>query len=108
MEKVSSRTERQLEIVQKFADNKGRGTLLAATGFGKTFTAVMVILRMIKSRPDCKIIVVVPTINLKNQDPKCDLDYTANIARDCRIDFVMNNSFGFGGTNASLLLGKLQ
>ena len=42
MEEVSNRTERQLEIVQKFADNKGRGTLLAATGFGKTFTAVMV------------------------------------------------------------------
>ena len=37
MEKVSSRTERQLEIVQTFADNKGKGTLLAATGFGKTF-----------------------------------------------------------------------
>jgi len=67
MEKVSSRTERQLEIVQKFADNKGRGTLLAATGFGKTFTAIMVILRLLKSRPKGKVVIVVPTINLKNQ-----------------------------------------
>ena len=67
MEKVSSRTERQLEIVQKFADNKGRGTLLAATGFGKTFTAIMVIIRLLKSRPEGKVVIVVPTINLKNQ-----------------------------------------
>ena len=65
--KDSSRTSRQLEIVQKFADNKGRGTLLAATGFGKTFTAIMVILRLLKSRPQAKVIIVVPTINLKNQ-----------------------------------------
>ena len=65
--KDSSRTSRQLEIVQKFADNKGRGTLLAATGFGKTFTAIMVILRLLKSRPEAKVIIVVPTINLKNQ-----------------------------------------
>jgi len=67
MEKVSSRTERQLEIVQKFADNKGKGTLLAATGFGKTFTAIMVILRLLKARPNGTVIIVVPTINLKNQ-----------------------------------------
>tara|TARA_X000001388_G_scaffold65584_1_gene52087 strand:- start:39 stop:1217 length:1179 start_codon:yes stop_codon:yes gene_type:complete len=67
MEKISSRTERQLEIVQKFADSKGKGTLLAATGFGKTFTAIMVIIRLFKSRPDGKVIIVVPTINLKNQ-----------------------------------------
>jgi len=64
---TSSRTSRQIEIVQKFADNKGRGTLLAATGFGKTYTAIMVILRLLKSRPNAKVIVVVPTINLKNQ-----------------------------------------
>ncbi len=51
--------------------------------------------------------IIPPTINLKNQDPKCDLDYTANIARDCRIDFVMNNSFGFGGTNSSLIFKSL-
>jgi superfamily II DNA or RNA helicase len=67
MEKISSRTERQLEIVQKFADSKGKGTLLAATGFGKTFTAIMVIIRLFKSRPNSKVIIVVPTINLKHQ-----------------------------------------
>ena len=62
-----SRTSRQLEIVQKFADNKGKGTLLAATGFGKTFTAIMVIARLLKARPTGKIIIIVPTINLKAQ-----------------------------------------
>ena len=63
MEKISSRTERQLEIVQKFADSKGKGTLLAATGFGKTFTAIMVIIRLFRSRPNGKVNIVVPTIN---------------------------------------------
>jgi len=47
--------------------------------------------------------VVPPTINLENQDPACDLDYTANEARDARIKTVVSNSFGFGGTNGSLV-----
>lgn len=64
---TTTRTSRQLEIVQKFADNKGKGTLLAATGFGKTFTAIMVIARLLKARPAGKIIIIVPTINLKAQ-----------------------------------------
>ena len=63
---TSSRTSRQIEIVQKFADNKGRGTLLAATGFGKTYTAIMVILRLLKARPNAKVLVVVPTIIIFN------------------------------------------
>lgn len=65
--KTIGRTERQLQIVQKLADNNGKGTLLAATGFGKTFTAIMVIIRLIKARPAGKVIIVVPTINLKAQ-----------------------------------------
>lgn len=47
--------------------------------------------------------VVPPTINLDNQDPDCDLDYTANEARDANIKTVVSNSFGFGGTNGSLV-----
>lgn len=47
--------------------------------------------------------VVPPTINLDNQDPACDLDYTANEARDAKIEIAISNSFGFGGTNGSLV-----
>ncbi len=48
-----------------------------------------------------------PTINIFNQDPDCDLDYCANTARDMRIDYAMKNSFGFGGTNSSLVFAKI-
>lgn len=48
-----------------------------------------------------------PTINIFNQDPECDLDYCANTARDMRIDYALKNSFGFGGTNGSLIFGKI-
>ncbi|MCX7089407.1 MAG: beta-ketoacyl-ACP synthase II [Methylococcales bacterium] len=47
-----------------------------------------------------------PTINLENQDPDCDLDYVPNIARDMRIDVALSNSFGFGGTNGSLVFKR--
>jgi 3-oxoacyl-[acyl-carrier-protein] synthase II len=49
-----------------------------------------------------------PTINIFNQDPECDLDYCANTARDMKIDVAMSNSFGFGGTNGSLVIKRLQ
>jgi 3-oxoacyl-[acyl-carrier-protein] synthase II len=45
-----------------------------------------------------------PTINLDNPDPACDLDYAANLKRPMRIRYAMSNSFGFGGTNGTLLL----
>jgi 3-oxoacyl-[acyl-carrier-protein] synthase II len=48
-----------------------------------------------------------PTINLFNQDPECDLDYCANEARDMKIDVALSNSFGFGGTNGSMLVGRI-
>ena len=51
---------------------------------------------------------VPPTINLDNQDPECDLDYTANVARDARVRTVLSNSFGFGGTNGSLILRAID
>ncbi|MDG6774629.1 beta-ketoacyl-ACP synthase II [Thiomicrorhabdus sp. ZW0627] len=48
-----------------------------------------------------------PTINLENPEEGCDLDYVANEARDAKVDYALSNSFGFGGTNASLVLGKV-
>ena len=48
-----------------------------------------------------------PTINIFEQDPECDLDYCANTARDMKIRYAMKNSFGFGGTNGSLVLGSV-
>jgi len=47
-----------------------------------------------------------PTINLDDPDPKCDLDYVPHEARPMKIDYVLKNSFGFGGHNACLVLGK--
>jgi 3-oxoacyl-[acyl-carrier-protein] synthase II len=47
-----------------------------------------------------------PTINYQEPDPQCDLDYVPNEARFQRVDLVMNNSFAFGGNNASLILGR--
>jgi len=48
-----------------------------------------------------------PTINIFNQDPECDLDYCANTAREMRIDIALKNSFGFGGTNGTLVFKRI-
>ncbi len=48
-----------------------------------------------------------PTINIFNQDPQCDLDYVAGSARNMKIGAAMSNSFGFGGTNGSLIFRKI-
>ena len=48
-----------------------------------------------------------PTINLVNQDPQCDLDYVPNTARQMNINVALSNSFGFGGTNGSLVFRKI-
>lgn len=49
-----------------------------------------------------------PTINIYNQDPECDLDYCANEARDLKIDYALSNSFGFGGTNGSMIVKRFE
>jgi len=47
-----------------------------------------------------------PTINLTEPDPECDLDYCANTARELKIDYALKNSFGFGGTNGTLVFAR--
>lgn len=49
-----------------------------------------------------------PTINLDNQDPECDLDFVPNTARKMKIDVAISNSFGFGGTNGSLVFKRYE
>ncbi|MGE0375442.1 MAG: beta-ketoacyl-ACP synthase II [Planctomycetaceae bacterium] len=72
------------------------GHLLGASG-GVEFV-ISVLATMYQTAP--------PTINLDNPDPQCDLDYIPHEAREMKIDRVLSNSFGFGGHNACLILGK--
>jgi len=50
--------------------------------------------------------IIPPTINYEHRDPDCNLDYVPNHARQANLDFVLSNSFGFGGTNACIILKK--
>jgi len=50
--------------------------------------------------------VIPPTINLENQDPQCDLDYVPNTAREVRLEAALSNSFGFGGTNGTVVFKR--
>jgi 3-oxoacyl-[acyl-carrier-protein] synthase II len=52
--------------------------------------------------------VIPPTINLENQDPACDLDYAPNVARKIQIENGLSNSFGFGGTNGTVIFKRFR
>ena len=52
--------------------------------------------------------VIPPTINLENPDPQCDLDYVPNTARAAQLEAGLSNSFGFGGTNGSVVFKRLR
>lgn len=72
------------------------GHMLGASGGVEFVVAVLSLINQ----------VMAPTINLENPDPECDLDYVPNEARSRKLGLVMSNSFGFGGHNACLILGK--
>jgi len=52
--------------------------------------------------------IIPPTINYETLDPECDLDYVPNVARRAEVKVVLSNSFGFGSTNGTLILGRFQ
>ncbi|MFE8599708.1 beta-ketoacyl-ACP synthase II [Archangium violaceum] len=72
------------------------GHMLGAAGGAEAVVSVLTLLRR----------VIPPTINQTTPDPECDLDYVPNQAREQRVDVVMSNSFGFGGTNVVLLFKR--
>ncbi|MGB5166391.1 MAG: beta-ketoacyl-ACP synthase II [Woeseiaceae bacterium] len=74
------------------------GHLLGAAGVAEAIFSILAIRDQ----------VIPPTINLHNQDPECDLDYTPNVARDASLKTVISNSFGFGGTNGTLIFKAID
>ncbi|HWY32827.1 MAG TPA: beta-ketoacyl-ACP synthase II [Candidatus Acidoferrum sp.] len=72
------------------------GHMLGAAGAVETAVCVLAIQRSI----------VPPTINLRTPDPECDLDYIPNTAREMKVNTIINNSFGFGGHNATIAAKK--
>ena len=74
------------------------GHMLGAAGVAEAIFSILAIRNQ----------TVPPTMNLDNQDPACDLDYVPNEARDARVKTVVSNSFGFGGTNGSLIFREFE
>ena len=74
------------------------GHMLGAAGAVELITAIKAI----------ETGTVHPTINLDDPDPECDLDYVPNVARRHAVNYAVSNSFGFGGHNVSLVVGKLN
>jgi 3-oxoacyl-[acyl-carrier-protein] synthase II len=74
------------------------GHLLGASGAIETIAATLATYHNI----------VPPTINYETPDPECDLDYVPNVAREMNVEIAINNSFGFGGHNAVVIVKKFR
>jgi len=74
------------------------GHLLGASG------AVEAIICVLSLRDQ----IITPTINLENPDTECNLDYVPHFSRDAKLNVVLSNSFGFGGTNGSLVFSRFS
>ena len=89
------------ESARTVALSSTKGHLGHALGASGSIEMILTIL-------SCYHDVIPPTINLDTPDPNCDLDYTPNRARQMPVKIAMNNSFGFGGHNATVICGKLE
>ncbi|XZE17935.1 beta-ketoacyl-ACP synthase II [Pirellulaceae bacterium SH449] len=89
------------EAARKVAISSTKGHLGHALGASGAIEMIISILACYKG-------VVPPTINLDTPDPTCDLDYTPNVARTTNVRVAMNNSFGFGGHNATMICGRVD
>jgi len=86
------------EKVPQISSTKGQiGHCLGAAG------AIEAVISLMAMRDG----ILPPTINLVNPDPDCDLDYIPNVARKFKSEYVMSNSFGFGGTNGSVIFKRV-
>jgi 3-oxoacyl-[acyl-carrier-protein] synthase II len=96
-----------LAIKQVFGEHSGRIPVSGTKGYhahplGATGAIEVAICALALDRQW-----VPPTINYQNVDPACDLDIVPNHGREVKLNYVMSNSFGFGGINACVILGRL-
>ncbi len=93
-------------IKQVFGDHASKLAISSVKSMTGHLTCGAGALNMLASLRTLTDGVLVPTINLENPDPNCDLDYVPNEAREAEVDAVLVNAFAFGGTNGCLVVKK--